>query len=163
MVAPLQQLPGAADALTLVTTWTRNVLLNLVIVFSLLALLFLVPRLLLEPAAHSLLQHSDEFGFAAAWFAFFLFPLAVSFNLFRGMHRDDPSQSAWIRTTRGVVMAVIVPGVVTTLVASIALFSPLSTVKKDIAARQFESYRALGERIGTACLEDQESRLALPG
>lgn len=104
----------SADALTLVTTWTRNVLLNLVIVFSLLALLFLVPRLLLEPAAHSLLQHSDEFGFAAAWFAFFLSPLAVSSISSAGCTRDDPSQSAWIRTTRGVVMAVIVPGVVAT-------------------------------------------------
>ena len=42
-------------------------------------------------------------------------------------------------------------------------FPQQSTVDQFFDGRQFESYRVLGERIGTACLEDQESRLALPG
>src|SRR5262249_34914538 len=72
----------SVDTLALLATWFRNVLLNLVIVVSFLALLFLLPRLLLEPTI-ALLEPSVArgLGYAAAWIGFFIFPLAISIHL----------------------------------------------------------------------------------
>lgn len=115
----------SADSMTLVATWIRNVYLNLVVVVTLLALLVLLPRLLLEPTMFAMQHRREELRFAAAWLAFFLFPLAISFNLWRGMvHRRDP-EVIWMNTTGGVFAAVIVPGMLTTVLASVALFDPV--------------------------------------
>ena len=114
----------SADSMTLVATWVRNVILNLVVVVSLLALVFLVPRLLLEPTSYAINNYTEEFQFAAMWFAFFVFPLAIALNLSRGMQRDEMRRVLWMNTTGGVFSAVIIPGLVISVLASIALFSP---------------------------------------
>lgn len=113
----------SADSMTLVATWTRNVLLNLVVVVSLIALLVLLPRLLVEPAMFALVHRRVEVGYAALWFAFFLFPVAISFNLMRSARRARDPAPNWMNTTGGVFAAVLIPGMVTTVLASVALFN----------------------------------------
>lgn len=114
----------SADSMTLVATWTRNVLLNLIVVVSMLAVLILVPRLLLEPTIYAVQNLREELRFAAAWFAFFVFPLAISFNLWKGMQRDRHKRILWMNGTGGVFTAVLIPGLLIALIASVALFNP---------------------------------------
>lgn len=114
----------SADSMTLVTTWVRNVLLNLVVVISLLAIVVLLPRLLLEPAMVGIATRREEMSYTAAWFGFFLFPLAISFNLMRSMRGGRDAQATWMNTTGGVFTVVLIPGMLTTVLASIALFNP---------------------------------------
>jgi hypothetical protein len=137
----------SADTMTLIATWTRNVLLNLVILISLLAFAFILPRVLLDPAMHAIAHHSDEYGYAAAWVGFFLFPAAISFNLSRVAAVDSVGRINWVTTTQGVFATVIIPGVLATLLASLTLFSPHSTVRDHLA----------GLAVGVLTL------LALPG
>lgn len=135
----------SADSMTLVATWTRNVLLNLVVVVSLIALLVLLPRLLLEPAMFVIAHRRAEVGYAAIWFAFFLFPVAISFNLARGAAGGRSRRDAaptWMNTTGGVFAAVLIPGMVTTVFASIAIFN----------AGPDGGYDALGLAVGASLL-----------
>ncbi len=112
----------SADSMTLVATWMRNVLLNLVVVVSLIALLVLLPRLLIEPAMFAIVHRRAEVGYAALWFVFFLFPLAISFNLMRSMRGGRDPTPNWMNTTGGVFAAVLIPGMVTTVLSSVAIF-----------------------------------------
>lgn len=135
----------SADSMTLVATWTRNVLLNLVVVVSLISLLVLLPRLLLEPAMFTIAHRRAEVGYAAVWFAFFLFPVAISFNLVRGVGGGRGGRDAaptWMNTTGGVFAAVLIPGMATTVLASIALFN----------AGRDSAYDALGLAAGASLL-----------
>lgn len=132
----------SADSMTLVATWTRNVLLNLVVVVSLLALTVLLPRLLLEPAMFAIAHRREELSYAALWFAFFLFPLAVSFNLMRGIRGGRDAEMIWMNTTGGVFAAVLIPGMATVVLASIALFN----------AGPGGGYDALGLVVGASVL-----------
>lgn len=114
----------SADSLTLVATWFRNVLLNLVIVVMFLALLFLLPRLLLEPTLLAMIDFHRPVGYAAAWIAFFVVPVAISFNLSAQMSQDPNQEVVLMNTTWGVILAVIVPGMLAAWMGSAALFSP---------------------------------------
>lgn len=132
----------SADSMTLVATWTRNVLLNLVVVVSMIALLLLLPRLLLEPVMSLVAKRRAEVGYAAVWCAFFLFPLAISFNLMLAARRKRGAAPNWWSTTGGVFAAVLIPGMITTVLASIAIFS----VSSD------KGYDAIGLAIGAGIL-----------
>lgn len=123
----------SADSMTLVATWVRNVLLNLVILVALLGACCLLARLLLGFAMPLIDNHGDESGYAAAWVAFFLFPTAVSFNLSGIGQRGPRHELAWTSTTPGVLLLVVLPGLAATVLASIALFSPASSVRRDLA------------------------------
>lgn len=132
----------SADSMTLVATWTRNVLLNLVVVISMIALLTLLPRLLLEPVMYLVAHRREEVGYAAMWCAFFLFPLAISFNLMLAARRRPGAAPNWWSTTGGVFAAVLIPGMVTTVLASIAIFNVPSG----------NGYDALGLAVAAAIL-----------
>jgi predicted acylesterase/phospholipase RssA len=132
----------STDSLTLVTTWLRNVFLNLIILVSLMALIFLVPRLLTGPVHWALEKHADEFGYAAVWIGFFLFPAAVSFNLGAAATKRPMGDSNWVTTTPGVLTTVVLPGVLATVFASLSLFSEHSTMNAHL----------VGLAAGAGCL-----------
>jgi Patatin-like phospholipase len=113
----------SADTLTLLTTWLRNVLLNLIILVSFLVVVFLLPRLLLGPTLLAVCDLHRQAGYAAAWLTFFVLPLAIGFNL-TGKMGDDPNREILLMNrTAGVVLAVIVPGVAAAWLGSAALFA----------------------------------------
>jgi predicted acylesterase/phospholipase RssA len=114
----------SADSMTLVATWLRNVLLNIFILIAFLAICFLIPRLLVEPARFAMTSLGRELGYASAWFAFFLFPTGISFQLSKAMSQDRDGHIELMNTTWGVLILVIVPGILTALLGSIPLFAP---------------------------------------
>ncbi|MFL6657045.1 MAG: patatin-like phospholipase family protein [Massilia sp.] len=109
------------DALTLITTWIRNVLLNLVILLALFALLALLPRTLVWPA-QSALANSAATALAmwVALGALAIMLVAMMFNFFSG---QGPRKSwPWVSTGPGVMCTVLVPGGVAACAASLWLF-----------------------------------------
>lgn len=114
----------SADSMTLVATWLRNVLLNLVVVISFLAICFLVPRLMLTPAQYGAQLYKSELSYASAWLAFFLFPIGIWLQLSRTMSEDCEGRIELMNTTWGVLLLVVVPGLLTALLGSIPLFAP---------------------------------------
>lgn len=113
----------SGDSITLVTTWVRNVLLNLVTVVAFLALVVLLPRVLVEPTLTALNEWHRPGGDAAAWLAFFIFPIAISLNLSASLSTDRKGQILLMNGTWGVIIAVILPGMLTAWLGSAALFS----------------------------------------
>lgn len=113
----------SADSMTLVAIWCRNVLLNMVILFSFLALWFLVPRLLLVPVIFSMQHLSTEMGLAALWLGFFLFPLGLSYCLTYATFPAERGEVILLSASWQVLILVITPGILTAILASIALFS----------------------------------------
>lgn len=189
----------SADSMTLVVTWTRNVMLNLVVVISLLTCLLLVPRLAVYLVEFGIANLRHELWLAAAFLGLFYIPLAISFNITAEARKEAEAPAAagapqageapeeaerplpveasreveanrlnvipllfgflrrlvlvprfvlrpcsvhlhrfscflgrWWRTTGGVFALVIVPGMLTTLFASIGLFNSKDPVKLDL-------------------------------
>ena len=122
----------SADSMTLVATWLRNVLLNLLVLLTFLAALFIFPRLLLVPAIYSAESLRAELGMAAAWLAFFVVPLGISLHFSSYFMQDaGPSVSA-MNTTGGVVLLVILPGALAALLGSLNLFYALRPAASDV-------------------------------
>jgi predicted acylesterase/phospholipase RssA len=180
----------SADSMTLVVTWTRNVMLNLVVVISLLTSLLLVPRLALYLVEFGIANLRHELWLAAAFLGLFYIPLAISFHITPEARKEAEASTAagapqaaaaaqapaaapqaaavpqaaaasflrhlvllprfvllqcsvhlrrfscfmgrWWRTTWGVLALVIVPGMLTTLFASIGLFNSKDPVKLNL-------------------------------
>ncbi|QBR01537.1 patatin-like phospholipase family protein [Paraburkholderia pallida] len=114
----------SADSMTLVATWCRNVMLNLIALVSFLAVCFLLPRLLLVPTITAMHSLWLEVGYAASWTGFFLFPLGIAFQLSRAMSDDRAGKVELMNTTWGVLLLVIFPGLLTALLGSMYLFAP---------------------------------------
>lgn len=113
----------SGDTVTLVTTWLRNVLLNLTIVVAFFACVLLLPRLLVEPTIQAMTTWLLPAGYAATWIAFFILPLTISLNLSPDLSRDTRGDVLLMNTTWGVVLAVILPGMFTAYLGSAALFA----------------------------------------
>ena len=124
----------SADSMTVVATWLRNVALNLVIFVSFLCLFFLGPRLLLHPTMYAVDFLDKELGYAASWMGFFLFPLAIAFHLSRTMALDSGQRIALMNSTWGVLAIVVIPGLFTALLGSIALFGKRTGFSGDLGA-----------------------------
>jgi predicted acylesterase/phospholipase RssA len=107
------------DSLTLITTWGRNFLLNLIVLVGFLGSAFLLP-LLLARLTRWAAPYNGAFGFAAAW-AGALFLLGVAYNLWQ---QGLPVQRRrnWLISARGVGSTVIIPGVLSACFGAIWLF-----------------------------------------
>jgi predicted acylesterase/phospholipase RssA len=107
------------DSLTLVATWLRNVMLNLVVVLSVMSAVFLVPLLLLE-FVDDFAGPPRAFGFAAAWAALLFFCM-IAFNLWhQGLSVNR--RRNWLITPDGVVATVLVPAVLAACLGALWLF-----------------------------------------
>ena len=116
----------SADSLTLVATWLRNVGLNLIVLLSCLAVLFIIPLLLLGPLSAAI-PYSRTFGVGAAWLGL-VFLFAISFNLWHlGLPVDR--RRNWLISAPGVMITVMVPGLLAAAAGAIWLFQPQSAVE----------------------------------
>lgn len=102
------------DTLTLLATWLRNVMLNLIILLGFFALLFTLPYALLR-AYDFATPYANVFGFAAAWGGLF-FTFCIGYNLW---HQGLPinRRRNWLISIPGVILTVIVPGTVSSVFA----------------------------------------------
>lgn len=110
----------SADSLTLVTTWFRNVFLNLLVLLGFIATLLLVPYMLIEPIAW-MLPHGRVFGYAAMTLTFIVF-VSIGMHLTQQARRDK-NPKAWLPTTGGVMLTVIAPSVLAALFGGVWLFN----------------------------------------
>jgi hypothetical protein len=106
------------DALTLMSIWLRNVLLNLLIVVSFMTVLLLVPLLLL-PLVPDLLQWQGLRS-AAYLLGLVVLPLAICLNL-SALSRSA-ARAHWLMKTRGVLVTVLGPGVLAAIFGSLTTF-----------------------------------------
>lgn len=109
------------DSLTLVCTWLRNVMLNLIIILGCMGFLFVLPYALLSGFSK---LHADAvtFGFAAAWCGLVAMTL-VGCNLWQ---QSLPIKYGgnWLVTTPGVILSAVLPAVLAATFASIWVFHP---------------------------------------
>lgn len=102
------------DTLTLLATWLRNVMLNLIILLGFFSLLFTLPYALLR-AYDFAVPYANVFGFAAAWGGLF-FTFCIGYNLW---HQGLPvnRRRNWLISIPGVILTVIIPGIVSAVFA----------------------------------------------
>lgn len=108
------------DSLTLITTWLRNCILNLIILVSFLACIFTAPHLLVDVFERAS-KNYVPIGVGAAWMGL-LFCFGIGYNLW---HQGLPIQRRrnWLISTRGVVATVLIPAVVTSCFGAVWLFN----------------------------------------
>ncbi|WP_458368417.1 patatin-like phospholipase family protein [Pseudomonas mandelii] len=104
------------DTLTLLATWMRNVLLNLIILLAFFALLFTLPYGLLR-GYDALATYGHISGYAAAWGGLF-FTFCIGYNLWHQGLRIKRERNGLI-SVPGVILTVIVPGVFSVVFAVI--------------------------------------------
>jgi len=124
----------SSDSLTLVTTWSRNVLLNLIIVIAFFSALMLIPRLALPCVGLLTWIHPDEMGVLAAS-AGMLSTLAVLWNflLIDRPPGDDPGRTRCrLCARRGVALTVFFPGIVAAIAGSIWLWGRKEAFENDV-------------------------------
>lgn len=116
------------DSLTLITTWSRNFLLNLVILIACLGVAFLLPLHLMRVFGWAT-SHYVAFGYAAAWMGF-LFLCGVAYNLW---HQGLPVQRRrnWLISSRGVGWSVVLPGVLAACFGAVWLLGAPDKSPKD--------------------------------
>jgi hypothetical protein len=112
------------DSLTLITTWVRNVMLNLIILLAFFASLALIPRTLVPQVRYLLselkLSHLKlELG-AVTLLALGTMLLAMMFNFTRAQSAQQ--RRVWLTTPQGIACTVLLPGWVAACAASIWLF-----------------------------------------
>jgi Patatin-like phospholipase len=109
------------DTLTLFTTWTRNVVLNAVVILGFLCAVLMLPFLLLQPVRFA---NSEwvAFGFAAAWWGI-VFLSMVGYNLWQQSMQTKRKRN-WVISTPGVVSTVVAPAVLACAFAAIWLVGP---------------------------------------
>lgn len=113
----------SADSMTLVATWFRNVALNVVILVSFLACLFLLPRLLLDGVIQPMASASAWPGYLSFFLAFIVFPVGISYQIAKRPVTAQGHERELINGTWGVLIVVVIPGILVALFGSIALFS----------------------------------------
>jgi hypothetical protein len=112
------------DSLTLVCTWLRNVMLNLIIILGCMGFLFVLPYALLAGFS-SLHDDSMTYGFAAAWSGLVAMGL-VGWNLW---HQSMPIKRGrnWLVSTPGVIVTAVAPAVVAAIFAAVWVFDEKRT------------------------------------
>lgn len=118
------------DSLTLVCTWLRNVMLNLIIILGCMGFLFVLPYALLAGFS-SLHDDSMTYGFAAAWSGLVAMGL-VGWNLW---HQSMPIKRGrnWLVSTPGVIVTAVAPAVVAAIFAAVWVFDEKRTWDDGIA------------------------------
>ena len=140
----------SGDSLTLITTWVRNVFLNLIVLVAFLVALFLLPPVLLLLLANGA-KYPSAFGYAAAWVAL-LFLAGIEFNLWQqarsahmavgaatpsppnGQSRPPTTARAsdvWVTTGLGVLVTVVGPGVLAAFLGAVWLFATPTFAGQD--------------------------------
>lgn len=109
------------DTLTLLATWMRNVLLNLIILLAFFALLFTLPYGLLR-GYDALAGYGHVLGYAAAWGGLF-FTFCIGYNLWHQGLTIKRKRNGLI-SLPGVILTVIVPGVTSVVFAVIWWIDP---------------------------------------
>jgi hypothetical protein len=119
----------STDSLTLIATWLRNVLLNLIIVIAFFALLTLFPRLALYSANTLATGYSVEMGYVSIWLGTFIFAAIIS-NL---LHMERPSDESqfWMVTSHGVALTVLFPGTIAAITGSFWLLGSGAAFEKS--------------------------------
>jgi hypothetical protein len=107
------------DALTLMSIWLRNVLLNLLIVIAFMTTVLLVP-LLLVPMVPAL-RSWPALGDWAYGLGLVGLPLAICLNLSVASRESTPDGS-WFMKTRWVLLTVLGPGALAAVFGSLATF-----------------------------------------
>lgn len=110
----------STDSLTLIATWLRNVLLNLLIVVTLLVALMLLPRVALPYVAQIVEDHYPLLGFVAALLGMVVLPAAILVNLVH-MERASRFSQFWLPRARGVACTVLLPGTLAAICGSLWL------------------------------------------
>jgi hypothetical protein len=97
------------DSLTLITTWSRNFLLNLVVLLSFLTCALLLPYLLI-PVVRWTSVHHTAFGYASLWMGLLVL-LATAYNLWHQGQQFRRDRN-WLISAKGVGATVALPGVI---------------------------------------------------
>ncbi|MDZ4400425.1 patatin-like phospholipase family protein [Hydrogenophaga sp.] len=107
------------DSLTLVCTWLRNVMLNLIIILGCMGFLFVLPYALLTGFGN---LHTDSvtYGFAAAWSGVVAMSL-VGCNLWQ-QSLPNKNGDNWLVTPPGVILSAVLPAVLAAIFASVWVF-----------------------------------------
>lgn len=113
------------DSLTLLATWLRNVMLNLVVLLSFFALLFTLPYALLR-GYQALIPYTHVLGYAAAWGGLF-FTFGIGYNLWHQGLSINRKRNGLI-SVRGVILTVIVPDVISSVFAVIYIWGNNSNI-----------------------------------
>jgi hypothetical protein len=111
------------DSLTLITIWTRNVTLSLIIVLAFFAVLLLLPRLALLYVTGVIDTPPVALGYLAGLMGAGVFPAVLVANM---VELERPPGVARFRlgTTPAVLWTVLLPGVLAALSGSFWLFGP---------------------------------------
>lgn len=118
------------DTLTLLATWLRNVMLNLIILLTFFGTLFTLPYGLLL-GYEALAQYANVLGYAAAWGGLF-FMFGIGYNLWHQGLSINRKRNGLI-SLRGVILTVIVPGVVSAVFAVVYIWGYDSDIGWDTA------------------------------
>lgn len=125
----------SVDSLTLITIWTRNVTLSLIIVLAFFAVLLLLPRLALLYVTAVIDTPPAALGYLAGLMGAGVFPAVLVANM---VELERPPGAARFRlgTTPAVWWTVLLPGVLAALSGSFWLFGPDQgdgVVNRDLA------------------------------
>jgi hypothetical protein len=124
------------DSLTLLCTWLRNVMLNLIIILGCMGFLFVLPYALLAGFSN---LHTDAatYGFAAAWSGVVAMTL-VGCNLWQ-QSLPNKNGDNWLVTPPGVILSAVLPAVLAAIFASVWVFHPDRTEGDGLAALEHVS------------------------
>ncbi|MES2113706.1 MAG: hypothetical protein V4578_01070, partial [Pseudomonadota bacterium] len=122
----------SVDSLTLISIWTRNVTLSLIIVLAFFAVLLLLPRLALLYVTDVIDAPPVALGYLAGLLGGGIFPSVLVANM---VELERPAGVARFRlaTTPAVLWTVLLPGILAALSGSFWLFGP---DQPDLAANR---------------------------
>lgn len=110
------------DTLTLLSTWSRNVVLNAIVILGFLCALLMLPFLLVQLVPLASSQYV-AFGFSAAWWGI-LFLSTVAYNLWHQSLQTKRKRN-WVISTPGVVSTVVVSAALACGCAAVWLVGPV--------------------------------------
>ncbi|MFJ4348694.1 patatin-like phospholipase family protein [Pseudomonas sp. NPDC089401] len=102
------------DTLTLLATWLRNVVLNLIVLLAFFALIFTLPYALII-GLNAAMNYHVALGQAAAWGGMF-FVFCIGYNLWHQGLAINRRRN-WVISTQGVILTVVVPGILAVMCA----------------------------------------------
>lgn len=130
----------SVDSLTLITIWTRNVTLSLIIVLAFFALLLLLPRLALLYVTALIDTPPPALGYLAGLMGAGVFPAVLVANMVE-LERPPGVARFRLATTPAVLWTVLLPGVLAALSGSFWLFGP---DQRDGAAHRMLAWWSAG-------------------
>ncbi|HEU4842811.1 MAG TPA: patatin-like phospholipase family protein [Burkholderiaceae bacterium] len=113
----------SVDSLTLISIWTRNVTLSLIIVLAFFAVLLLLPRLALLYVTGVIDAPPVALGYLAGLLGGGIFPAVLVANMVE-LERPPGAARFRLATTPAVLWTVLLPGILAALSGSFWLFGP---------------------------------------